>query len=84
MFSPGSELISSINIDGSGYKEYSTGPAFMISFARIENINFWITLDNGNDSRPQKTSFCVSATRWHEAINFLSSLLKYTKDRSLI
>ncbi|XDV53810.1 hypothetical protein PO909_022227, partial [Leuciscus waleckii] len=43
----GSELISSINLDGSGYEEYSTGPAFMISFARIENINFWITLDNG-------------------------------------
>ncbi|XP_039532284.1 low-density lipoprotein receptor-related protein 2 isoform X2 [Pimephales promelas] len=44
----GSELISSINLDGSGYKEFSTGPAFMISFARIENTNFWITLENGS------------------------------------
>ncbi|XP_067289019.1 low-density lipoprotein receptor-related protein 1B isoform X2 [Pseudorasbora parva] len=43
----GSELISSINIDGSDYKEYSTGHAFVVSFARIENINFWITLENG-------------------------------------
>ncbi|XP_073685377.1 uncharacterized protein [Garra rufa] len=43
----GNEVISSINIDGSDYKEYSTGSAFIVSFARVENIYFWITLDNG-------------------------------------
>ncbi|XP_016411830.1 low-density lipoprotein receptor-related protein 2-like [Sinocyclocheilus rhinocerous] len=44
----GNELISSINIDGSNYMEYSTGSAFIVSFARVENIYFWITLDNGS------------------------------------
>lgn len=53
---PGSELISSINIDGSNYKEYSTG-SFIMSLARIENIYFWITLDNGNNSRPPEIQF---------------------------
>ncbi|XP_059395614.1 low-density lipoprotein receptor-related protein 2 isoform X3 [Carassius carassius] len=43
----GNEMISSINMDGSDYKEYSTGSAFILSFARVENIFFWITLDNG-------------------------------------
>ncbi|XP_016097815.1 low-density lipoprotein receptor-related protein 1B-like [Sinocyclocheilus grahami] len=43
----GNEIISSINMDGSNYKEYSTGSAFIVSFARVENIYFWITLDNG-------------------------------------
>uniref|UniRef100_A0A673M814 Low-density lipoprotein receptor-related protein 2-like n=1 Tax=Sinocyclocheilus rhinocerous TaxID=307959 RepID=A0A673M814_9TELE len=43
----GNEMISSINMDGSNYKEYSTGSAFIVSFARVENIYFWITLDNG-------------------------------------
>uniref|UniRef100_A0A9J8BQH4 Si:dkey-88l16.3 n=1 Tax=Cyprinus carpio carpio TaxID=630221 RepID=A0A9J8BQH4_CYPCA len=42
----GNEMISSINMDGSNYKEYSTGSAFIVSFARVENIYFWITLDN--------------------------------------
>ncbi|XP_052423904.1 low-density lipoprotein receptor-related protein 2 isoform X8 [Carassius gibelio] len=43
----GNEMISSVNMDGSDYKEYSTGSAFILSFARVENIFFWITLDNG-------------------------------------
>ncbi|XP_073770596.1 uncharacterized protein si:dkey-88l16.3 isoform X2 [Danio rerio] len=43
----GSDLICSVNIDGSNYKEFSTGSEFMVSFARIDNIYFWITLDNG-------------------------------------
>ncbi|XP_026107547.1 low-density lipoprotein receptor-related protein 2-like isoform X3 [Carassius auratus] len=43
----GNEMISSINMDGSDYKEYSTGSPFILSFARVENIFFWITLDNG-------------------------------------
>ncbi len=51
-FIQGNEMISCINIDGSDYKEYSTGSAFIVSFARVENICFWITLDNGNNPRP--------------------------------
>ncbi|XP_026129087.1 low-density lipoprotein receptor-related protein 2-like [Carassius auratus] len=43
----GNEMISSVNMDGSDYKEYSTGSPFILSFARVENIFFWITLDNG-------------------------------------
>ncbi|XP_050977886.1 low-density lipoprotein receptor-related protein 2 isoform X9 [Labeo rohita] len=43
----GNEVISSINMDGSNYKEYSTGSAFIVSFARVDNVYFWITLDNG-------------------------------------
>ncbi len=44
-------MINSINMDGSDYKEFSTGSAF-VSFAHVDNIYFWITLDNGNDRRP--------------------------------
>ncbi|KAI7789745.1 putative low-density lipoprotein receptor-related protein 2 [Triplophysa rosa] len=43
----GAGSISSIDIDGSNYKEYNTGPAFIVSFARIEDIIFWVTLENG-------------------------------------
>nr|XP_055065094.1 low-density lipoprotein receptor-related protein 2 isoform X1 [Misgurnus anguillicaudatus] len=43
----GAGSISSIGIDGSNYKEYSTGPAFIVSFVFVENIFFWVTLDNG-------------------------------------
>ncbi|KAA0703658.1 putative vitellogenin receptor [Triplophysa tibetana] len=43
----GAGSISSIDIDGSNYKEYNTGPAFIVSFARFEDIIFWVTLENG-------------------------------------
>ncbi|TRZ00822.1 hypothetical protein DNTS_026704 [Danionella cerebrum] len=42
-----SRLICSINMDGSKYMEYPTGSDFMVSFARIDNIFFWVTLENG-------------------------------------
>ncbi|XP_059400694.1 low-density lipoprotein receptor-related protein 2-like [Carassius carassius] len=44
----GNELIGSINMDGSNYKAFLTGCAFMVSLACVENIFFWVTLDNGS------------------------------------
>ncbi|KAI4882735.1 hypothetical protein NFI96_028538 [Prochilodus magdalenae] len=41
------EVIASVDIDGSNYKEYKTGPPLIVSFTRSENIFFWATLDNG-------------------------------------
>ncbi|XP_041666800.1 low-density lipoprotein receptor-related protein 2-like isoform X2 [Cheilinus undulatus] len=41
----GEGVISSIGVDGSGYKQYKTGPGLIISFTYIENILLWVTLD---------------------------------------
>nr|XP_046231538.1 low-density lipoprotein receptor-related protein 2-like isoform X2 [Scatophagus argus] len=41
----GEGVISSIGVDGSGYKQYKTGPGLLISFTRTNNILLWVTLD---------------------------------------
>ncbi|XP_034168449.2 low-density lipoprotein receptor-related protein 2 isoform X2 [Pangasianodon hypophthalmus] len=43
------EVICSVNIDGSNYREYKTGtgPPLIVSLTRSENILFWITRYNG-------------------------------------
>ncbi|XP_047426561.1 low-density lipoprotein receptor-related protein 2-like isoform X2 [Mugil cephalus] len=41
----GEGVIGSIRVDGSGYKEYKTGPGLLISFTHTANILFWVTLD---------------------------------------
>ncbi|XP_027134468.1 low-density lipoprotein receptor-related protein 2 isoform X7 [Larimichthys crocea] len=38
-------VISSIGVDGTGYKQYKTGPGLLISFTHTENILLWVTLD---------------------------------------
>ncbi|TMS08113.1 Low-density lipoprotein receptor-related protein 1B [Larimichthys crocea] len=38
-------VISSIGVDGTGYKQYKTGPGLLISFTYTENILLWVTLD---------------------------------------
>ncbi|XP_048030956.1 low-density lipoprotein receptor-related protein 2 isoform X1 [Megalobrama amblycephala] len=74
----GSELISSINIDGSNYKEYSTGHAFIVSFARIENIYFWITLDNGT-TKVWYTDGFQPKQMWFEVKMSIIELKAYSK-----
>ncbi|XP_046717127.1 low-density lipoprotein receptor-related protein 2 isoform X8 [Silurus meridionalis] len=46
------ELICSVGIDGSNYREYKTGTAspLIVSLTRSENILFWITRFNGTTS----------------------------------
>lgn len=44
---PGEGVISSIGVDGLGYKEFKTGPGLLGSFTRTENMLFWVTLDKG-------------------------------------
>lgn len=46
-FSTGEGVISSIGVDGTGYKQYKTGPGLLISFTHTENILLWVTLDKG-------------------------------------
>ncbi|KAM7369179.1 hypothetical protein PAMP_013472 [Pampus punctatissimus] len=41
----GESIISSIGVDGSGYRQYKTGPGLLISFTHTENILLWVTLD---------------------------------------
>ncbi|KAL7847835.1 hypothetical protein AOLI_G00225530 [Acnodon oligacanthus] len=43
------EIIASVDIDGSNYREYKTGPPLIVSFTRSENILFWVTLYNGTN-----------------------------------
>lgn len=45
----GEGVISSIGVDGSGYKQYKTGPGLLISFTHVENLLLWVTLDKGKD-----------------------------------
>lgn len=42
-------MINSIGVDGSGYKQYKTGPGLLVSFTHTENILLWVTLDKGKD-----------------------------------
>lgn len=48
---PATEVICSVNIDGSNYREYKTGTGspLIVSLTRSENILFWITLYNGKN-----------------------------------
>ncbi|XP_072514298.1 uncharacterized protein [Salminus brasiliensis] len=41
------EVIASVDIEGSNYREYKTGPPLIVSFAQSDNILFWVTLYNG-------------------------------------
>nr|XP_033502272.1 low-density lipoprotein receptor-related protein 2-like isoform X2 [Epinephelus lanceolatus] len=41
----GEGVISSIGVDGTGYKQYKTGPGLLLSFTHTENILLWVTLD---------------------------------------
>lgn len=45
--SPGEGVISSIGVDGSGFKQYKTGPGLLLSFTHTENVLLWVTLDKG-------------------------------------
>lgn len=42
-------MINSIGVDGSGYKQYKSGPGLLVSFTHTENILLWVTLDKGED-----------------------------------
>lgn len=49
-FSPAGEgVISSIGVDGTGYKQFKSGPGVLISFTHAEDILLWVTLDKGKD-----------------------------------
>ncbi|KAG7242405.1 hypothetical protein INR49_023270, partial [Caranx melampygus] len=41
----GEGVISSIGVDGSGYKQFKTGPGLLISFTHTHGILLWVTLD---------------------------------------
>ncbi|XP_049325048.1 low-density lipoprotein receptor-related protein 2 isoform X2 [Astyanax mexicanus] len=43
-------VIASVDIDGSNYREYKTGPPLIVSFAPSDNILFWVTLYNGTNT----------------------------------
>ncbi|KAF7648260.1 hypothetical protein LDENG_00159790 [Lucifuga dentata] len=38
-------VINSIGVDGSGYKQYKTGPGLLVSFTHTQNLLLWVTLD---------------------------------------
>ncbi|XP_055081616.1 low-density lipoprotein receptor-related protein 2-like [Periophthalmus magnuspinnatus] len=41
----GEGVIYTMGVDGSGLKQYKTGPGFLISFTFIENFMLWMTFD---------------------------------------
>nr|XP_040052932.1 low-density lipoprotein receptor-related protein 2-like isoform X5 [Gasterosteus aculeatus aculeatus] len=45
----GEGVICSIGIDGTGYKQYKTGPGLLTAFTRTEDILLWTTVDKGED-----------------------------------
>ncbi|XP_034047695.1 low-density lipoprotein receptor-related protein 2-like [Thalassophryne amazonica] len=42
----GEGTISSVGLDGSGYKQFQAGPGLLVSFTLTENILLWVTLSN--------------------------------------
>lgn len=49
-FPPGEGMISSIGVDGSGYKQYKTGPGLLTSLTYVENMLLWVTVDKGENN----------------------------------
>lgn len=43
-------VISSIGLDGSGYKQYKSGPGLLVSFTHTENVLVWVTRQKGQDT----------------------------------
>ncbi|XP_075936104.1 low-density lipoprotein receptor-related protein 1B-like [Anarhichas minor] len=41
----GEDVISSIGVDGTGYKQYKTGSGLLATFTHIEGILLWVTVD---------------------------------------
>uniref|UniRef100_A0A672ZF23 Si:dkey-88l16.3 n=1 Tax=Sphaeramia orbicularis TaxID=375764 RepID=A0A672ZF23_9TELE len=41
----GERIISCIGLDGSGFRQYKTGPGLLTSLTYVENILIWVTLD---------------------------------------
>uniref|UniRef100_A0A665XAN1 Si:dkey-88l16.3 n=1 Tax=Echeneis naucrates TaxID=173247 RepID=A0A665XAN1_ECHNA len=41
----GEGIISSIGVNGSGYKQYKTGPGLLISFTHTQSMLLWVTMD---------------------------------------
>ncbi|XP_054468644.1 low-density lipoprotein receptor-related protein 2-like [Anoplopoma fimbria] len=41
----GEGVISSIGVDGTGYKQYKTGPGLLTAFTHVEDIHLWVTMD---------------------------------------
>uniref|UniRef100_A0A665XAN3 Si:dkey-88l16.3 n=1 Tax=Echeneis naucrates TaxID=173247 RepID=A0A665XAN3_ECHNA len=46
----GEGIISSIGVNGSGYKQYKTGPGLLISFTHTQSMLLWVTMDKGRNS----------------------------------
>lgn len=42
-------MISSIGLNGSGYRQYKSGPGELVSFAHTENLLVWATRLKGED-----------------------------------
>ncbi|XP_051971586.1 low-density lipoprotein receptor-related protein 8 [Xyrauchen texanus] len=74
----GAGLIGSVDIDGSNYKEYSTGPALIVSFALIENIYFWVTLDNGT-TKVWYSDGLLPKQMWFEVMTNIVELKAYSR-----
>ncbi|XP_061782869.1 uncharacterized protein [Nerophis lumbriciformis] len=75
----GEGLICSIGLDGSGYKQYKTGPGLLTSFTYTENILLWITLEKdvtkmwfSNGLQPQQL--------WFETKTSLVQIKAYSND----
>lgn len=49
LFASVESVISSIGLDGSGYKQYKTGTGLLISFTHTENLLVWATRHQGED-----------------------------------
>lgn len=45
-------MISSVGLDGSGYRQYKSGPGELVSFAHTENLLVWATRLKGEAAVP--------------------------------
>lgn len=50
-------VISSVGLDGSGYKQYKSGPGLLVSFTHTENVLVWATQQKGQ--RPDQLRFSL-------------------------
>lgn len=57
-------VISSIGLDGTGYKQYKSGPGLLVSFTHTENVLIWATRQKGQ--KPLSAVFLSSDSRWRQ------------------
>uniref|UniRef100_A0A667WW69 Low-density lipoprotein receptor-related protein 2-like n=1 Tax=Myripristis murdjan TaxID=586833 RepID=A0A667WW69_9TELE len=75
----GEGVISSIGVDGSGYRRYETGTGVLVSFTHIENRLLWVTMDK-NVTRVWFSDGVEPKQMWFETKHVIVEMRAYSNN----